>query len=210
MHRSKPCRGSDRRGIGPGGRRTRQAGVTLLELLVAVAVVAVLLGIAVPTFTSTVNNNRLTAHANELIAGLQSARMEAIRRNTRVVLCRSDDGATCDAGAGGWGGWIAFVDANRDFAPDAAAGSLLRTATIHGDLSVLASPSVSGNSNRIVIRPDGMARAADGQLTRAAIRVCMPTTMPPENLRDVTLDAGSRVSIQRGDGGGACAAPVDP
>jgi type IV fimbrial biogenesis protein FimT len=178
--------------------------------MVAIAVVAVMLGLAVPTFTSTINNNRLTSHANELVAAIQSSRMEAIRRNARVVLCSSADGATCDAGAGAWTGWVAFLDADANFAPDATAGALIRTGTINGDVTLLASPSVSGASNRMVVRPDGMVRSNDGRLLNAAFRVCMPTSLPPENVRDVTLDAGSRVSVERLDNGGACGAPANP
>ena len=188
----------------------KTGGFTLIELMVAIVMVAILIGFAVPSFTSMVNGNRLTSAVNELSAGIQSARMEAIRRSSRVVLCRSDDGLTCNNGAGVWRGWISFVDTNSDDAPDGGVNSLLRVATLSGTAVISASPAVSGNSNLLIVRSDGMIRADDRSLLRANLQVCMPTTYPPENLRVMTIDAGSRVSVARGTGGGACPPPVDP
>ncbi len=197
---------------GPVSVRSKRGmrGFTLIELIVAMAMVGILVAIAVPSFASLVNGNRLTASVNELAAGIQSARMEAIRRNSRVVLCRSDDGSTCNGGAGSWKGWISFVDANSDNAPDGGAGSILRAATIPGTVEIDPSPAVSGNNNLIIVRTDGMVRANDRSLLRAALLICMPTTLPPENQRLLTLDAGSRITVDRANGGGNCAAPADP
>ena len=169
--------------------------------------VAILLGLAVPSFTSVINGNRITSVVNELSAGIQYARVEAIRRNARVILCRSEDNATCDTSAGEWGGWISFVDANGD--GDADTSELLRTATVSGTVEISASPAIAGEDNMIVIRPDGMARAEDRTLLNAQLLVCMPTTLPDENMRVLTLDAGSRLSVVSRDGAGACPAVAD-
>src|SRR3546814_11649357 len=87
------------RGSGDSGFRERGAsgativrgtgGFTLIELLVAIAVMAIVLVAGVPGFQALVNGNRLAASSNEMIANLQTARMEAIRRNRRVVVCAS-------------------------------------------------------------------------------------------------------------------------
>ena len=82
------------------GLPARQAGFSMIELMVTLAVLAILIAMAVPSFTSIINNNRLAAQANEVITSLQVARTEAIRRNERVTVCRSTDGATCSAAAG--------------------------------------------------------------------------------------------------------------
>ena len=79
------------------GLPARQAGFSMIELMVTLAVLAILIAMAVPSFTSIINNNRLAAQANEVITSLQVARTEAIRRNERVTVCRSTDGATCSA-----------------------------------------------------------------------------------------------------------------
>jgi len=89
------------------GRRIRAArGFTLVELMVTLLVLAILLGLAVPSFRDAALSSRLTGYANDLVASVQIARSEAIKRNATVTLCASTNGSTC-ATAGGWEvGWI--------------------------------------------------------------------------------------------------------
>ncbi len=97
----------------------RQAGVTLLELIVTMAVLALLVGIGIPSFNSVVRNNRLATQANELVAALSLARSEASKRGLPVSVCVSSGGATCDTGSPDWAdGWIVFVDAGAAGAVD--------------------------------------------------------------------------------------------
>lgn len=89
-----------------------QGGLTLLELLVGILVLSILLSAGVPSFQSTVNNNRLAAQTNALVTALNLARSEAVKRGEPVSVCASADQATC-SGATAWtGGWIAFTDAS--------------------------------------------------------------------------------------------------
>lgn len=62
-------------------------GVTLIELMVTVAVLAIVLGIGVPSFRGLILQQRISSSANEVLAGLASTRSEAIRRNTRFRFC---------------------------------------------------------------------------------------------------------------------------
>ncbi len=66
------------------------SGYTLLELMVTLAVAAIGLTIAVPSFTSIITSNRLSTTANELIGGMSLARMQAIKRNTPTQFCSND------------------------------------------------------------------------------------------------------------------------
>lgn len=90
--------------IGRGGRKAR--GFTLVELMVTLLVLAVLLGLAVPSFRDAALSSRLTGYANDLVASVQVARSEAIKRNASVTLCASTDGATCEEDVGWEVGWI--------------------------------------------------------------------------------------------------------
>lgn len=97
-----------------------QRGFTLLELLVAIAVLAILLSAAVPSFMTTIRNNRLATDANALLTVLTLARSEAIKRNGPVVVCRSTDGAACAAGGSGWqAGALIYADENANATLDA-------------------------------------------------------------------------------------------
>jgi len=88
----------------------RAQGFTMLELLVAVAIAAVLFTIGVPMFRDVTLGSRLSAAANNLLSSVQLARSEAIKRNVNVTLCASSDGQSC-AASGGWEqGWITIID----------------------------------------------------------------------------------------------------
>jgi len=87
-------------------RRHGAGGFTLIEMMVTIAIAALLFAIGVPMFRNASLGARLSAGANNLLASVQLARSEAIKRNVPVRLCASSDGATC-AAAGGWEqGWI--------------------------------------------------------------------------------------------------------
>jgi type IV fimbrial biogenesis protein FimT len=93
----------------------KQSGFTLPELMVTVAVAAILLGLAVPSFRETVISNRLTAATNEFMAAVNFARSEAIKRNETVILCKTGTGTSCNVGGNKWEiGWMAFVDKVKD------------------------------------------------------------------------------------------------
>lgn len=82
----------------------RSAGFTLVELMVAIALLAVLLGIGVPSFRTLREGNSITTVTNDLVAALQFARSEAIRTGTNMTVCSSNDQTTC---SGGWvNGWV--------------------------------------------------------------------------------------------------------
>ena len=86
----------------------RSAGFTLIELVMTVAIAAIMLTLAVPSFNDTIRNNRLTTAANNMMAGINTARAEAIRRGRLVSICPSADGATCSAD---WSaGWMVYLE----------------------------------------------------------------------------------------------------
>lgn len=85
----------------------QQHGFTLIELMVTIAVLAIVLSIAAPGLRSVIQNNRAAAISNELVSALQLARSEAIKRAVAVQVCPSNDQVAC---GGSWNdGWIVQV-----------------------------------------------------------------------------------------------------
>ena len=64
-------------------------GFTFAELMVALAVAAILVGVAVPSFRTTIASNKLTIAANDYIYAVSEARSQGMRRNAVVLFCGS-------------------------------------------------------------------------------------------------------------------------
>lgn len=91
-------------------RARTQAGFTLIELMVVIAVAAVLLAIAVPSFRSLTQINRAAGEVNALSNDLQFARAEAIKEGLPVSICVSTNGTSCASSNTWQSGWIVFSD----------------------------------------------------------------------------------------------------
>jgi type IV fimbrial biogenesis protein FimT len=90
-----------------------ESAFTLIELMITIAVAAVVLTLGVPGFGRVIERNQLSAHINEMVSTLHFARSEAIRRNKAITVCHSNDGSTC-GGVGYGDGWLIFFDDNND------------------------------------------------------------------------------------------------
>jgi type IV fimbrial biogenesis protein FimT len=127
-------------------------GITIIELLVSLAVVAILSSIAAPSFISLIQDNRLVTQLNELQASLSFARSEAIKRNNTITTCRSHDGQSCE-GKGDWKkGWLIFVDTDVDSIIDIGETILLQ----HGPIST--NNTITFNRSRIIYNGSGITR----------------------------------------------------
>ena len=187
----------------------RQRGLTLIELMIAVAISAILMALAGPSFQQALGRNRLSSAASELTGAVQLARAEAIRNNRRVTLCRSEDGSACSTSSSTWPGWIVFVDTDGNGVRDSGE-PVVKSGTFDGPLSARSSANLTSAGERITFRGDGIARAANGQaLMNGTLSVCLPVTDPAENVRDVSLAFGSRTAVRRRNAAGACNTPSD-
>lgn len=176
----------------------RPAGFTLLELVITVAVLAIALGIAVPSFQGITNRNRLTSVANEVVAAMQLTRMEAIRRNQRVVMCPSTNGTTC-SGAN----WMRMIVREAD-----AAGEVIREFQFNGQGLAIKSSSNVDDNNQIAFTSSGFARVGGTTNASGGLSVCSTAVPAVENTRDVMV-AVSRISVVTRNGTAACTAATD-
>lgn len=89
-------------------------GYTLTELLAVLAITAVIMAIATPSFANLLQNNRLTTSINALATTLHYARSEAIKRNQPIVICKGTPDTGCNNSRTWHAGWILFADSNGD------------------------------------------------------------------------------------------------
>ena len=79
-------------------------GFTLIELLVAIAIAAILIALAAPSFKQLIQSSTMSSNVNNFLADMRYARSEAIRRGGSVVMCRSNApeaaSPACGSGSG--------------------------------------------------------------------------------------------------------------
>lgn len=96
----------------------RNAGFTLIELATTVSVMAILAGIAAPSLAGFIERQRASAAMSSLLTHMSLARVAAIARNRRAVLCPSSDGVRCELGTDWSQGWMLFMDEDGNRTPD--------------------------------------------------------------------------------------------
>jgi type IV fimbrial biogenesis protein FimT len=90
-----------------------ERGFTLVEMMITIALAAILISVAVPSLNQFATNARQTGATNDFVATIHIARSMAITTNARVTICASSGGSACEAVS--WDqGWIAFSDANSN------------------------------------------------------------------------------------------------
>lgn len=136
----------------------RVHGVTLVELLVTLAIAAILAAIAVPSMIEFVRDSQMRTTSGQLMSDLQFARSEAIRRNGPVLFCAV---AGCAIPGGNWsGGWSVCVDENDDRVCDSytttVPGPLRSRAAVDSKLTLM------GPTSGMSFRPDGSQGVVGG------------------------------------------------
>lgn len=92
----------------------KQAGVTLIELIFTVAILATLMSISLPALGNLLQSAQARGARGSLLTSLSLARMNAVSRYKNVAVCPSADHAQCDDSLWWQNGWIVFEDADRD------------------------------------------------------------------------------------------------
>lgn len=119
-------------------------GFTLIELMVTLAIVAILAMIALPSFRDTLRRSHVSAASNALLASFNYARAEAITRGQLVTLCASASATSCSSGTAWQGGWMVYsypAGAASSNAAYASGNLQLRNTDAQGSVAIWAAQS---------------------------------------------------------------------
>lgn len=184
---------------GPHGRVSRLTtiscgyGYSLVEVLVVLAVIAILGSLAIPSMGRLLESNRITSEINRFSAALALTRSEAIKRNQHVVMCKSQNGTDC-LKTGRWDhGWLIFVDDDHDRQHDDDEAAILFSPSLEHGIRI--DYRGFGSSNYITYRPTGFTK------TTGTFTFCMNNAT--ESARALILMTTGRVRFSSTKSSGA-------
>jgi type IV fimbrial biogenesis protein FimT len=171
----------------------RMRGISLVEAVVVLAMLATLVAAGISTVGDVVAGLRLANISNDVLQHLQLARSEAIKRNTRVALCKSADGESCVA-AGRWDqGWVLFQDRNNDGSRDPGEDLLQNVPPLPAGYRLLANSPLA---RYVSYGPYGDAKMTSGAFQAGTFTVCRASADAGEG-RQIILNAGGRPRVKR-------------
>ena len=180
-----------------GAQSVAARGFTIIELMVTVAIIAILAMLAAPSFNEAILSNKLASFANNFVASATLARGEAVKRNAVVTLCvvATDISKTCTTSGDWQQGWIVFNDINGDGILDESitdpAAPSLRETLIYRQQAFSADYKLTGAVKNIAFQSVGAGATA------ATLKLCRATPTAGSQERDIRISATGRVSVAK-------------
>ncbi len=173
----------------------QQRGITLVELLTVIAVLGILLAGAIPSLGAMVDSATLSSQSNMFLSSLHLARSEAIKRNSRVTLCKSADGLACTE-AGGWHqGWIVFQDANNNGAKDGGEAVIYQAQALPASFRLVGNLNVAKYVSFIAT---GGTKLATGAFQAGTLTLCRQSA-PAGEARQIVINSAGRPRVQKAE-----------
>lgn len=166
-----------------------EQGMTLIELLVSLSILAIVIALAAPSFVSAINNNRVASATNDLISSFTLARAEAIKRNGAVLIIKKNtttDGSR-NCGNADWAcGHQIGVDLNADGDVDDTVGGVVELLRdVKGPHRSTDIDSASAALNEITYNGSGGVTAATEFTLDTNTATCEPDVV--RKIRKITL-----------------------
>ena len=161
-------------------------GVSLMECLIALAMMAILSVLAVPTFRDLLVRRTVLVTAEALVDDLRFARTEALKRGGQVSVCNSANGLSCSQSAIWVDGWIVFVDGGNTAMVDGS-DEILRVQTRQSGMASIASDKPANDKTSFSFRPTGMASPSS-----QSFKFTPAAPVPANSLRWVCISSQGR------------------
>ncbi|MBD3650725.1 MAG: GspH/FimT family pseudopilin [Alcanivorax sp.] len=161
--------------------RFGSGGFTLIELMLTLALVAIVLGFGVPSMTQLIRSNQVINQTNSVLGGIQLARAEAVKRGVGMAVCGSSDQASCD---GQWGqGWLVYEDSDGSGSPTST--NIVRVADGSAEVD---------NTSGGVVRFDHQGLRRD---TSEATVTIKRSACGSEKARQISIARGGRAASEK-------------
>jgi type IV fimbrial biogenesis protein FimT len=169
----------------------KSLGYSLIELMSMLAVVSILVTVGLPLMNVFFESNRMISNTNDLVAGLNIARSEAIKQQMRVTMCQSSNTTAC-SGTNQWeDGWIVFQDPNGNATVDAGERLLRLNAGADGNQVTIRSNDANNLiASSVTFTSRGLPKALNGGSQSGTFRIC--------DNRGLKVNADGATTVARG------------
>lgn len=168
-------------------------GYTLLELLVAMSLILTIVAWAGPAMSEILVSIKMKSGAQAIFDTLELARSEAVKRNGRVVICRSASGAACEPRAAWEQGWIVFQDVNNNAMLDSGESVLHREHALPQALRVRGNMPVQ---DYVSYTAYGRSKLTSGAFQAGTFTVCTESGHSVE-ARQVIINSAGRPRMSK-------------
>lgn len=172
------------------GRLNAAKGFTLIELMVTIALMAIMLGMAAPNFVSFKRNSELTSISNNFLAALNTARTEAMKRNMFAMVMPANNDSDWSKG------WTVFVDANDNGRFDSTDILVMQQEAPPSYITLTGNNSTAANPSYVRYDGSGFSRPLNSDLANSTLSIARSDAgSDPRQIRRIKISITGRARI---------------